>query len=164
MNLFKREVKRNFTSFVVWSVSLCLYVAFAMSMFPSVAKSDASLNQFMKQLPPAISKAFNLDNISYSNILSFFNVEIGILLVLSLSIYAMLLGCGMLSKELDEKTIEFLQAKPVTRSSITTEKMLCYTLYIFMINIVMFIATYISFQFVSLPIVIYLFTYELINR
>jgi len=147
MNLFRREVKRNFTGFVVWSVSLCFYIALTMSMFPSAAKNDASLNQFMKQLPNSMTKAFKLDNISFSNILSYFNINIGILLVLSVGIYAMLLGCGMLSKELDDKTIEFLQAKPITRSSITTEKILCYTLYTFMINVVMFIATYISFQF-----------------
>lgn len=149
MNLFIREMKRNFISFIIWMISLIIYIAFAMSLYPSIAKNNANYSQLMKQLPASMTKAFKLQSLDFSNIFSFFNLEIGQWISLCLFIYAMIIATGMLAKELDERTLEFLQAKPITRSSIITQKLSCYTVYIILMNLILFFVTFISFEFVK---------------
>lgn len=61
------------------------------------------------------------DDISFAEVLDFFTYVIPYITLFA-SIYAMLLGAGILSKEEDEKTIDFLLAKPVTRSAILSQK------------------------------------------
>jgi ABC-2 type transport system permease protein len=61
-------------------------------------------------------------------------------------IYAMILGAGILSKEEDEKTIEFLLAKPVTRNRIVAPKMLATAFYILLFNIINTIANLIMIE------------------
>lgn len=150
MNLFKREMKRNFVSFITWLICLVAYIIFAMSLFPSMAKSSVNYSQFMKQMPSSMTKAFNIQSLDYSNIFSFFYSTTGEWISLCLFIYAMIIGSSMLAKELDEKTLEFLQAKPITRNSIITEKLSCYSIYIILMNVILFFVTFISFQYVKI--------------
>lgn len=149
MNLFKRELKKNLVGFFIWSLTLSLLVILTMSMFTSVAKSSVTLNQFMKQFPQAMLKAFNLGTLSIANILGYYSSNVSLLIILSIGIYAMILGCNMFAKEFNEKTIEFLQSKPITRTSIITSKICCCTIYIFLLNIILFAVTYFSFEIVK---------------
>lgn len=146
MLLFRREIKRNFTGFIIWIISLMFLIFITMSMFPSMAKNGSSMQQIINQMPKSIIKAFNMDKVSFTSILGYYSSQIGILLVLSVSIYAMLMGAGAISKELDEQTIEFLQSKPVTRTSVLTQKLLYVLTYIASINVVLFLITFLSFE------------------
>ena len=58
----------------------------------------------------------------------------------------MLLASNMLSKEENDKTIEFLLAKPVTRNTIIKAKTLCVLFYITLLNIVLLGTDYLAFQ------------------
>lgn len=146
MNLFKRETKRGFIGFLIWAITLAAIVIFAMSAYPSVAKNSTSMNQFMKSLPPSMTKAFNLDKLNYADILGYYSTEIGTFIILCGSMYAMILGSSMISKEIDDRTIEFLQSKPITRTSILTQKLTSGILYIILLNIFLFFTSYFSFE------------------
>lgn len=147
MNLFKRELRKNLIGFLIWSLTLSLLVILIMSMFTSVAKNSASLEQFMKQ--SSMLKALNQSTLSITSILGYYTTKPGLLIILSVGIYAMILGCNMFAKEFNEKTMEFLQAKPITRTSIITSKICCYTVYIFLLNVILFAVTYFSFESVK---------------
>ena len=54
----------------------------------------------------------------------------------------MVLGSGIISKEEDDKTIEFLLAKPVSREKIVTSKALSVLSYILFFNVSLFIADF----------------------
>lgn len=149
MNLFIREMKRNFISFIIWLICLIAYIVFAMSLYPSIAKSGSNYAQIIKQMPASMTKAFKIENLDFSNIFSFFNTEIGQWISICLFIYAMVMAANMLGKELDEKTLEFLQAKPITRNYIITEKLSCYSIYIILMNILLLFVTFVSFEAVK---------------
>ena len=146
MYILKREMKRNSISFYLWTLSLAVYIFFVMSVFPTMAKNSANTEQYIKSMPPAMLKMFGLDKISMTTILGYFGTEAGIVLLLGAGIYCMLLGTGMLSKEDDDKTIEFLLSKPITRTQMITEKVLCYFIYIFLQNLILFVVSYFSFE------------------
>lgn len=60
-------------------------------------------------------------------------------------IFAMILGSIVISREEDEKTIEFLLAHPVTRTEIAVSKMLAYTVAVLFLNLVLVTAGLVLF-------------------
>lgn len=146
MNILKRELNRNRKSFLIWVVSMVLTIVGMMSLFPSMAHDSAGLNQLLKQMPQPLLKAFDLDRLSMANILGYYATKVGAFVLLGGSIYSMLLGVNMLLKEENERTVEFLLAKPVTRSEVVTNKLLAYFIFIILFNILVFGATYLAFE------------------
>lgn len=149
MNILKRELKFNFLPFVFWTASLSILVVWIMYFYPSIAKSGETVNELINKMPSSMIKAFGMDKMSMTNIIGYYGSKAGILVVLSISIYAMLLAGGMLAKEQDDKTMEFLLSKPVTRNEVLTQKIACYSIYIVLINVILFAATYFSFEWVK---------------
>ncbi|MDP4177109.1 MAG: ABC transporter permease subunit [Bacillota bacterium] len=149
MNLFKRELRQGLTGFLVWSITLGILIFFTMSIFPSVSSSNIELNQYIKSLPTSMAKALSLNNLNMSDMLSFYNSCIGIYIILCAAIYAMLFGTGIISKEINDKTVEFLQSKPITRSSIITQKLIPRIFYVIALNMLLFLMTYFSFEHVK---------------
>lgn len=150
MNILQRELRRNRKSFLIWSVSMILTIVGLMSLYPSIAQDSASLDQLLKQMPPALLKAFDLDRLSMANILGYFGTRVGMIVLLGGSIYAILLGTGALAKEENDRTVEFLLSKPVTRSEVVTEKVLGYLICITLFNVILFGAAYLTFEQVKL--------------
>lgn len=68
------------------------------------------------------------------------------MVVLLGSIYAAILGSTIMSKEEDEKTIEFLLSKPVTRSQVVLQKVLVLIVYMVLFNVAIALVTHASFQ------------------
>lgn len=136
MTIFLRELKRNRKSFFVWTIILVLYNIMAFSMYPSLANQGDSYTQILANMPKELLAAFNIDQLDFANILSFFGTYSYLYFLLTGSIYAMILGAGILSKEESDKTIEFLLSKPITRSTIITGKITCAALYLFLFNLI----------------------------
>jgi len=145
MNIFVREVKANYKSFLVWLLALAGLVFLMMAVYPTFAKDMAKLEDLMAMYPEGFAKAFGLDRMSFANPLGFYGTECYIIIVLFGSIFTAILGASLLSKEEDEKTIEFLLARPVTRTSVLTQKLLTYVAYVMAFNIVLALVGYVSF-------------------
>jgi ABC-2 type transport system permease protein len=147
MPIYKREIISNRKSFFIWTIILVALNAMIFSVYPSFASQQAGgLQELIKSYPETFIKAFSLDVLDLTNILHYFGMEIYLFITLLGSIYAMILGSGIISKEEDEKTIEFLLAKPVSRKKIITLKSLAVLSYILLFNIMLFIANYVMME------------------
>jgi len=146
MIIFLRELVRNRKGFIAWTVSLVLFNAMMVAFFPSIADNAKMYDEMLKGFPKGMIAAFGLDKISMSNILGFFGTECYIFITLFGSIYAMLLGASILSKEEGEKTIEFLMAKPVTRNVIVTAKVANAFFYILLFNVMFSFTNFLMFE------------------
>lgn len=150
MNILKRELRHNLKAFIIWTVILAVTIYYVMTLYPSIAKDSASLDQLLKQLPDSLLKAFSLDRLSMTNILGYYSTEVGLFMLLGGAIYSMLLSTGVIAREHDDRTIEFLLSKPVTRNEIITSKLIAYTIYIFVFNLVISLTTYAAFESVKM--------------
>ncbi|NLC68144.1 MAG: ABC transporter permease subunit [Clostridiaceae bacterium] len=150
MIIFTRELKRNRKSFIIWTASLVLFNILMMSFYQSIAENTEMYDKMVMEFPRAMIEAFGLDKISMSTILGFFGTECYIFITLFGSIYAMLLGASTLSREEGEKTIEFLLAKPVTRSTIVTEKAANAFSLITLFNLIFSIVNFLMFDAVKI--------------
>ncbi|MGE5579088.1 MAG: ABC transporter permease subunit [Bacillota bacterium] len=130
MNIFRFEIKRNFRTFVIWTVAVAAFVAFMLSTFrSSFGGAAGNLDEYVKMFPEAFRKAFGVDRLDLGTAEGFFGTEVHLMIILFGAMYAALLSTSLLSKEENDRTIEFLLAKPVTRSEVVTQKMLVFLAY-----------------------------------
>lgn len=136
MNVLFRELRANRRSLAIWALALALLNIFMMSVFPTFAQDAEKMDEFMAMFPDAFKKAFGLDKISLGDPIGYYAGEAYILIILFGSIYAAILGAGILAKEEDEKTIEFLLARPITRPRILSEKIAAWLVLLALFNLV----------------------------
>lgn len=147
LNLYYHELKRNWRSLMIWTVSIIILVALIMSMFPAIAEDREGLTQMIKTLmPEQLLEAFGLMHVDITAILGFYTMDPYISVVLMGSIYAFLLAAGLLTKEESDKTIEFLLCKPITRQEIISAKLLAFLSNILVFNLLISLAVVILFE------------------
>lgn len=144
MVLFLRELDRNKKYFIIWTISLVGSSILMMMLFPYMEKNMSDLvGSMMTSMPEGMINALNLQ-LDFSKVLPFFAYLFQYILLFS-SIYAMQFGAGILSREEGEKTVEFLMAKPVTRTGIITSKLSCLIFYLLVFNVIFTVSDYIAF-------------------
>jgi ABC-2 type transport system permease protein len=139
MNIFIHEWKAYRKSTVIWSLSLILIVVLFMSFYPSFSKDAADFTKIMEGYPEAIRNALGVNLGSFFTILGFYCFPLTFITLCG-AIQAMNLGTSIVSKEVLEKTADFLLTKPVTRTAIVTSKLLAAFSSIVTTNILYFAA------------------------
>lgn len=123
MNIFLHELRAYRKSTIIWSLSLIALIILFMSMFPAFAKDAEEFKKLLEGYPEPVRKALGMELDSLFTILGFYSYAF---LYISLcgAIQAMNIGTAIVSKEVREKTADFLLTKPVTRATILTAKLL----------------------------------------
>ena len=142
MPLYLRELSDNKKTFFIWIAVLIVMNILSFSVYPSFADASSDFQELLQNYPEAVIKMISADQLDFSKILHFFGMEVYLFITLLGSIYAMILGSGILAKEQDDKTIEFLLAKPLSRKNIVNSKIMAVFTYILFFNIILFISNY----------------------
>ncbi|MBP3463521.1 MAG: ABC transporter permease subunit [Clostridia bacterium] len=136
--MFRREMKVNFKSFLIWTAILVGLFLVVFLVYPSIINSAniQMMDEMMQMFPEEMLKAFNMDISSIDSAFGWLKTEGFVFVLLITGIYSGLLGSNILLKEENDKTIEYLNSVPVTRKSIVLNKIICGILYIvFMVAI-----------------------------
>lgn len=137
MNIFLHELKAYRKSTIIWSISLILIVALFMSLFPAFTKDVDEFKKLLEGYPEPLRKAVGMDLNNLFTILGFYCYALTFI-TLCAAIQAMNIGTSIVSKEVREKTADFLLTKPVTRSKVMTAKLLAALGSIIITNILYF--------------------------
>jgi ABC-2 type transport system permease protein len=122
MNVFKFELKSNFKSALTWSLVMIVLVTITISFYPLFKEDMSFLVSMLKNYPESLQKAFGLDVEIIDTIIGFYaSLPMAFLLICG-SLEAMLLGLVVTSKEIKDKTADFLFTKPISRASILFSK------------------------------------------
>lgn len=149
MNLYLRELNKNKKGLIIWTIILAALIVMMMAFYPIIAEETEVYEKMLKSMPEGFTAVFGVGTLSMGDIFGYYAMEGFLMVTLFGSIYAMLLSSGILSKEESDKTIEFLLSKPISRRQIVTSKLLSYLTNIIILNIVVSIVLYISFQVVK---------------
>ena len=99
--MFKRELKVNFKSFLVWTLVLILMFGAVFMVYPSIASSENMqlIDEMIKIFPQEILIAFNMDISSLETAYGWLKSEGFIFILLIIGCYSSLLGSNLLLKE-----------------------------------------------------------------
>ena len=130
--MFKRELKINLKSFIIWTSILIGLFLVVFLVYPSIINSAnmEMIDEMMKIFPEEMLKAFNMDISSIDSAFGWLKTEGFVFVLLITGIYSGILGSSILLKEESDKTIEYLNSVPVTRKSIVINKIISGLLYI----------------------------------
>lgn len=144
--MFKREFKINFKSLVMWTAILLAIYILVFAIYPSLITDETkeALNLMMSNMSQEILSNFNMDIVGIETAYGWFKTEGYTMLTLIGGIYAAILGGTILLKEENDKTIEFLYSKPVSKNKIVTSKIICGVVNIFIFTAVITIVNLIA--------------------
>ncbi len=142
MNILRHDLIRNRRAFLIWTISLTVLSVWLVSMYSSVAGPGMEIQKYAEQFPESFKKAFGLDRLSLDNVMGYFGTEVHFMIILFGSIFAVLLSSSLLSREENEKTVEFLLARPVTRQHVVTAKIGVYVAYVLLFSAIVWCASY----------------------
>jgi ABC-2 type transport system permease protein len=135
MNIFLHELRAYRKSTIIWSLSLMMIALLFLSFYPSFAQDAEGFKKIMEGYPEAIRSALGFNLGTFFTILGFYCFPLSFITLCG-AIQAMNLGTSIVSKEVREKTADFLLTKPVTRTTVLTAKLLAALTSIVMTNIV----------------------------
>jgi ABC-2 type transport system permease protein len=135
MDIFFHELKAYRKSTLIWSVSLVMIIVLFMSFYPSFAKDAEEFQKIMEGYPEAIRNALGFSLGSFFTILGFYCFPLSFITLCG-AIQGMNLGTSIVSKEVREKTADFLLTKPVTRTTVLTAKLMAAFISIILTNII----------------------------
>lgn len=125
MNLVKIEFKKNMKGTIIWGTILAAVVFLYAAFYPSM--SDQGFSELLKTkldaMPEGLMESFGLADMPDFSIFMEYYCYVLQFIIIGLVIYAMILGTKSLCMEEGRKTIEFLYAKPITRTKIVLSKM-----------------------------------------
>ena len=122
MNIFRRELKGNLRSLLIWGFIVALFVSMGFSEF-SAYEGNPEILEVLDSMPPALLDGFNMEAFNLTTVTGFFGVMFTYFALL-LSISAAMWGSDIISKEERDKTVEFSLTLPVSRSKVITAKTL----------------------------------------
>ncbi len=136
MNIFLHELKAYRKSTLIWAGSLAAITIFFLAMYPAFARDVNATMKIMEGFPEAFRKAFGIYMENFLTPLGFY-AYILVYVILCGAIQAMNTGTSILSKEIRDRTADFLMTKPVSRVRILTSKLLAAFTSIVFTNIIL---------------------------
>lgn len=137
MNIFKREMKANRKSLIIWSVGVMFMVLSGMGKYSSLEGTGQSMNALMADMPKSLQAIMGTGSLDISKPIGYYGVLFLYLAVMA-AIHAAMIGANIIAKEERDKTIEFLLVKPLSRSRMMTSKLLAALVQVIIINLVTF--------------------------
>jgi ABC-2 type transport system permease protein len=122
MNIFRRELRANRRSLIIWCVIAVLFIATGFSKFTAY-EGNPEMLALLDSMPPAMLAMINAEAFNLTTITGFFGVML-VYFALILSIAAVMWGSDIIAKEESDKTVEFALTLPVKRSTLITGKTL----------------------------------------
>lgn len=138
MNIIKRELKSNFKSMIIWSLSVALLVFVWMIEYEAFA-GDPAINDLLDSIPQELLALMGFGDFSMATLGGFVGT-IATYLYLILGINGALLGSSIISKEERDKTAEFLFSLPVSRTKIMIGKISAAVIMSGIINLIVFLS------------------------
>jgi ABC-2 type transport system permease protein len=139
MNIFFRELKAHRKALIIWSACMFLGVLSGMSKYTAYSSGGTSSEVFTK-MPQTMRALLGMGSFDVTTMSGFFAFLFPYLEI-TVAIHAALLGSSIIAKEERDKTTEFIIAKPVSRTTIITQKLLAALVNVVILNIVTLISS-----------------------
>lgn len=126
MYIFKNELRRHRITTVAIGVILGLFMMIVITIYPAFSDDAQNMMAAFGDLS-SFTNLLNIDITQLGSLEGYYGMEHDVLVNLTISVYAAMLGGNLLLKEEREHTSEFLLTHPVSRVRVIAEKLLAST-------------------------------------
>ncbi|MBC7960988.1 MAG: ABC transporter permease subunit, partial [Vallitaleaceae bacterium] len=123
MNIYLQELRAYRKSLIIWCVSLVAILSLYLSLFPAISADADSYIKVLEGYPESIRVALGMNIATMTSSLGFFAFTLTFMVFFG-AIQAMNIGLSIVSKEVRERTADFLMTKPISRTQMMTSKVL----------------------------------------
>lgn len=148
MTIFNHEVKQNRKMLFIWSGVVGFMIIICMIMYPEMQTQMTDFESIFANMGD-FTAAFGMDKINFGSAMGFYGIECGNVLGIGGAFFAALIGVGVLSKEENGHTAEFLLTHPISRFSVVTQKLLAVICQILFLNIFCMVCSIASFGIIG---------------
>lgn len=121
MTLFGQYFRAHVRGLLLWTFFVGLFVLAIAANAPTFA-TDNNMQNLLEMMPPAIVNMMG-NTVGLAPIDAFITMELGSWNAMLLSLYAVMLSLGVVTREVDRRTIDFLLAMPVDRRQVLLARM-----------------------------------------
>lgn len=121
----KRMFRDKFKAFIIYSISAIGLLEMYVALFPAIQKQAVGFDQMLKNFPPELFKAMNMDpgSLSFATLESYLSTEyMSFLWPILAIIFAISIANYISINEVDKGTIETLASLPDSRCRIFVER------------------------------------------
>lgn len=141
MNIFWRELRAHYKSFLVWSATMVFLIAAGMMKYSAFAKTGEAVNNMFDQFPEGVLKVMGFVSGSDLTSVGVFYSIFFLYFMLLMVVHSTLLGASIIAKEERDKTADFLLVKPLKRRQIITPKVCAALVMVVLFNLVTFVSS-----------------------
>ncbi len=123
MTIFNRECRARLKGTLIWSAISVLLVYLSMWKFGNISSGGPDMTAMFDKMPRILQAFFGMVGLSLTDPREYYGI-IHVFLLATGGIFAAMAGAGTLSNEESDKTADFLLTRPVTRTSVLTQKLL----------------------------------------
>src|SRR5690554_4195793 len=105
--LLKFELKQNFKSWFIWTLSIVLLNVMMMSVFSTMRQEMEQAAEIFDSLG-VFSQMMGLTSLNMGTVLGFYGVEVGLIVALGATMYSAVLSINIIAKESSQQTSEYL--------------------------------------------------------
>ncbi|MBO4506068.1 MAG: ABC transporter permease subunit [Lachnospiraceae bacterium] len=122
--IFLKELKLNFKNLLIWSLAVGGMGLACILLYRSMQGEIAELGDAFSEMG-FFSDAFGMSTLSMATLAGYFAVEVGTVHGLGGGMFAAIIAIGIISKEEEMHSGEFLLSLPVSRKKVVAAKGLC---------------------------------------
>jgi len=135
-NVFRKELRLNRRSLIVWTLVAVTIIAVYLGFFPYM--QDPDLIKALDAYPEALMKALNLNAALLGDVNQYHAGMVLGFVVLATTIFAFMFAGGLVARDADLGTADFLYTKPVTRGQLMTAKVVAFLVSVLLLWLVTF--------------------------
>lgn len=143
MNIYLRELKAHRKALIIWSISMIIFVIMGMQKYRTLVTGNSNpqaMLDIVNAMPKFLQAMWGTGSLDMTTPVGYFGILLPYLVLMG-GIHASMIGTSIIYKEERDKTVEFLMAKPVSRKSIITSKIMAALTNIIVFNIVTYITS-----------------------
>jgi len=139
MNMYLHELKSLRKTTIIWVCSMAAIAALYFSLYGSITSDVTGFKNILAAYPESVRNALGVSLDSITSLLGFYSMIMAFVTLLG-AIQAMNIGVSIISKEMRERTADFLLVKPISRMAIVSSKLLAALTSILVTDVIYFAA------------------------
>jgi len=146
MNIIVREIRSKLRTFIIWIGIITLFILMYIPFTNQFLEESETMVKFLEKVPKFLLKAFSIDVELFSMPEGIFGSEGMSFIYILVGVFASMMAGGIFAKEFEEKTIEYILVKPISRKYLFRQKVLALLIFVLFLSLIFTIGTLAFFK------------------